>query len=130
MVGFLLATHGKMAEGMIDSAEMLVGNTDKIEVLSLKPGVDPNVFEKEVTEAIERADKGDGVLALVDIFGGTPNNTIFKVGHHKGKKVKIITGVNLPALVNILSCVDENASLDDVANAVLEMAQDQLKIFG
>lgn len=130
MVSIILATHGEMAKGMVDSANMLVGNTDNLNVISLKPGVNPDDFLAVVKQTIEKVDDGSGVLAFVDIFGGTPNNTLYRAAAETGKNVKIITGVNLPMILNVLTEINEDATLDDLAKSIEEFGKEQIKIFG
>lgn len=130
MVSIVLATHGDMASGIVDSANMLVGNTDKLNVISLKPGMNPDEFLLEVSGIIKKVDDGSGVLAFVDIFGGTPNNTLYRAAAETGTKLKIITGVNLPMILNVLTEINEDISLDELANNLEEFGKDQIKIFG
>lgn len=130
MVSIVLATHGDMAKGIVNSANMLVGNTDRINVLSLRPDMSPDQFLNEVINVIEKVDDGSGVLALVDIFGGTPNNTIYRAASLKGINLKIITGVNLPMVLDLATNLDENISLDELAKNVEKLGKEQIKIFG
>ena len=55
--------------------------------------------KKEITAAIKKADYGNGVLILTDLFGGTPSN--ISLSFLKEEKVEVITGVNLPMLLKI-----------------------------
>ena len=130
MVSIILATHGDMAKGLIDSANMLVGNTDKINVISLKPGVAPDAFLLDVEKTIKKVDDGSGVLAFVDIFGGTPNNTLYRAAAQCGIKLKIVTGVNLPMILSVLTEFDENLSLEELAKNIEQNGKEQIKVFG
>ena len=108
MVGILLISHGKMAEGMIDSCKLLFGQElDQVDYLSLKEGDDPSSFRSQIMLKISELDSGDGVICLADILGGTPCNQLI---YCLSDKVKGITGMNLPLLLEILtlrsSCID------------------------
>lgn len=130
MVSVVVATHGEMANGIADSANMLVGNVDKLKIISLKPGVNPDDFLKEVSDTIKKVDDGSGVLAFVDIFGGTPNNTLYRAAAETKTKLKIITGVNLPMILNVLTELDEDTKLEDIAQSIESFGKEQIKIFG
>ena len=71
----------------------------------------------DILEAIHRADSGDGVVLLTDMFGGTPSNLAISVMN--GGKVEVLAGVNLPMLIKLAS-VRDSATLEQ---AVLQ-AQD------
>ena len=42
-------------------------------------------------------DKGEGVLILTDLFGGSPSNLAFSFLYQE--KIEVITGVNLPMVI-------------------------------
>jgi PTS system mannose-specific IIA component len=41
----------------------------------------------------EEVDTGEGVVALVDLYGGTPNNNVARLSTERN--IRIVTGVNL-----------------------------------
>ncbi|KPJ56892.1 MAG: hypothetical protein AMJ42_04885, partial [Deltaproteobacteria bacterium DG_8] len=51
----------------------------------------------KVLNAVKSVDTGDGVLILVDMFGGTPSNLSLSL-LAKGK-TEIVTGANLPMII-------------------------------
>ena len=72
MIGVLLLSHGQLSKGIVHSAKMIAGVYDNAARLSLMPGVSSDIFVEEVKTKIEKLDKGDGVLVLTDMKGGTP----------------------------------------------------------
>ena len=52
-------------------------------------------------EAVAAVDKGDGVVVLTDMFGGTPSNLAISV--MDDAQVEVIAGINLPMLVKLAS---------------------------
>ncbi|MBW2673753.1 MAG: PTS fructose transporter subunit IIA, partial [Deltaproteobacteria bacterium] len=85
MIGVLIITHGNLGHELIKAAEMIKGDTRGIIPVSLdaKTGVDD--IKKEITSAIKKADLGEGVLIMTDLFGGTPSN--ISLSFKKKKKV-------------------------------------------
>ena len=103
MIGILLMSHGSMAEGMLDSCKLFFGNDiENIKALCLSADDAPEQFEARITEAMKEVDDGSGVIALCDLMGGTPANRCVNV-LASGRRLKVITGVNLAMLIEILS---------------------------
>ena len=101
MVGVVVVTHGKMAEGLIDAVQMIVGEQEQLESIGL--------FEMEAVEdlmgkiesALDRVKKEDGALLLVDLPGASPFNASARLGMG-ADDVDVVTGVNLPMLAELL----------------------------
>lgn len=52
--------------------------------------------------------EGSGVLVLTALFGGTPCNCIARIMNEMGtKKIRCVTGLNLPMLIEVVSDRDE-----------------------
>ena len=62
-----------------------------------------------------RADGGDGVILLTDMFGGTPSNLALAALSRQG--VEVIAGVNLPMLIKLASVRDQQPLAEAVAAA-------------
>lgn len=101
MIGALIVTHGQLAQELVTSAEMIVGEVSHIVALSLGWHDDVNEVKDEIEKAIKTVDQGDGVLILTDMFGGTPSN--IALTFLEKNKIEIITGVNLPMIIKIAS---------------------------
>lgn len=99
MVGVLVITHGDLGQELIKAAELIKGKYDGVLPVSVdsKKGVED--IKKEITSAIKKVDKGEGVLILTDLFGGTPSN--IALSFLKEGKVEVVTGVNLPMLLKL-----------------------------
>lgn len=62
----------------------------------------------------------DGVLFLVDLFGGSPYNAAARVAA-KRPQDDIVTGVNLPMLLEVLDAKDEAKSTEELAAIAKEV---------
>ncbi len=113
MVGILLMSHGKMAEGMLDSCKLFFGDdVQNIKALCLKPEDDPEQFDDRIREAIKEIDDGSGVIAMCDLLGGTPSN---RSVYCMNDRFQIITGMNFTMLLELLGkrlTVDDLTELD------------------
>ncbi len=113
MVGILLMSHGKMAEGMLDSCKLFFGDdVANIKALCLKPEDDPEQFDERIKEAIKEIDDGSGVVAMCDLLGGTPSN---RSVYCLNDRFQVITGMNFTMLLELLGkrlTVDDLTELD------------------
>ena len=102
-----------MANGMLNSAGMFFGETElqQVATVSLLPADSPEDFDVKLTEAINSVDSGDGVFVLCDLVGGTPcNRAAYKVSEN----VKVLTGMNLSMLMELLGLRQCGLSLADI----------------
>lgn len=120
MVGILIATHGDFAQGLLSAVELIAGKQEKVGTIGLHHEDGIEGFEKQVNEMLDDLDDGDGVIAFVDILGGTPSNVIFRsLGR---KKFKAIAGVNMAMVVQAVMMRD-GMTEDEVYEQVLEVAK-------
>lgn len=100
MVGILLMSHGKMAEGMLDSSKLFFGDDiPQVKALCLMASDNPEDFDERIKEAIAEIDDGQGVIAMCDLLGGTPCNRSAMV---LNDRVQVITGMNFSILLELL----------------------------
>jgi len=116
MIGVLIVTHGNLGHELIKAAEMIKGDVRGIIPISLDAKTGMEDIKKELTSAIKKADSGEGVLIMTDLFGGTPSN--ISLSFLKEKKVEVVTGVNLPMLLKISDIREGNKKLAEFANLV------------
>lgn len=62
MKGIILASHGRLAEGMLDTLQIFSDGAKQIEALCLMPGDDVAEFLEKLKEAIDHVDTGDGAV--------------------------------------------------------------------
>ena len=121
MVGLIIATHGNTCAELAKSAEMFSGPLKNCETWTLNPGDSIELGEKKLEQYVESLDEGAGVMIMTDLFGGTPSNVALKISMRKN--VGILTGVNLPMLIQFVSC-RENNSLDNLILECTEAGKD------
>jgi len=115
MVGMLIVTHGRLGEGLLDAMQMIAGPQEKVDFVSLKEGDSIDELKERILSAVKVLDDGSGVLVFVDMFGASPSNAAAYLLH---ENVEVITGVNLPMLLEIVS-FRESSSLQELsANAM------------
>ena len=101
MKGILLLSHGELANGIMNSVSFFFGDEiEQLDALILKQDDDATKFGERIYEAVTKLDTGEGVVILVDLFGGTPCN---QSAYVLKDNIDIITGLNLPLLMECLS---------------------------
>lgn len=126
MVGIVLATHGEFAEGIFQSGTMIFGEQDNVKTVTLHPSDNPDDLKTRMEVAIATFSQADEVLFLVDLWGGTPFNQANNLcGHHD--KWAIVTGLNLPMLIEAYSARESINSAKALAVALLESAKEGIR---
>lgn len=127
MAGIVIAAHGNMAKAMLESAELIVGKQEKVETLGLNHGDSIDDFSKRLENEIEKY-KDEGVLLLLDFYGGTPFNTSAIVINKFAKvcDLECLTGVNLPMLLELF-LNRENMKLIELKNLCEEVGASGIK---
>jgi PTS system mannose-specific IIA component len=99
MIGLLIVTHSDLGKELLNAAEFIVGRLDAAEAVSITQTADSEQIRKMIEEKVSVLDKGQGVLILTDMFGGTPSN--ISLSFLKEDVVEVLTGVNLPMVIAI-----------------------------
>ncbi|MDD2365217.1 MAG: PTS sugar transporter subunit IIA [Desulfuromonadaceae bacterium] len=100
MIGLVLVTHAGLATALIASAEMIVGPIETCRTVEVAPDERADDIMAHVIEAVESV-QADGAIIMTDLFGGTPSN--MSMSFLKEGLVEVITGVNLPMLIEFCS---------------------------
>ncbi len=112
MIGVVVVSHGRLADEFVAATEHVVGPMDAFLAVCIGPDDDMEKRRADIRQAIADADRGEGVLVLTDMFGGTPSNlaiSLLETG-----KVEVIAGVNLPMLIKLAEA-RSRADLDSLA---------------
>lgn len=115
MIGLVLVTHGQLAREFKAAVEHVVGPQDAFETISIGPDDDIEQRRDDIVAAVERADRGRGVIILTDMFGGTPSNLAISV--MEGDAIDVLAGVNLPMLIKLVSVRDQRPMDEALAEA-------------
>ena len=123
MKGIVLISHGRFAEGIKESLEMLCGECPQVLTVSLDSSDSPETFSEKLLKAYEEAAKYGKVLVFCDIMGGTPCNLALQ---HLVKKedTALIAGMNLPMLMTaVLQDGDKELLLEEGKEAIVDVLE-------
>jgi len=121
MVGLVVATHGRLADELVSTAEQIVGKLESAATCSIDPGMSPEEIQNSISRAISSVDSGQGVIVFADLFGGTPCNLSLTLTRHHN--LEVITGINLPMLLKANSLRSEIFPLPQLAAALASYGQ-------
>lgn len=112
MIGLVIVSHGRLADELVAATEHVVGPMDALLAVCIGPDDDMERRRADIRQSIADADRGEGVLVLTDMFGGTPSNLAISL--LEAGKVEVIAGVNLPMLIKLAEA-RSRADLDSLA---------------
>ncbi len=128
MVGIIIASHGDFANGIFQSAQMIFGEQENVATCTLMPSESPDQLRAKMQEAINSFDSQDEVLFLVDLWSGTPFNQASALIDGHEDKWAIVTGLNLPMLIEAYGARFSMESSQEIAKYLLNPAREGIKV--
>ena len=128
MIGISVITHGLMAEGVLDSLKLIMGEQDNISVLGLHEGDEMESFKESIFNKVQEVSDGNGVLVFVDLFGASPFSTTGSLVPRfleNNIDVRVITGCNLPMLLEAAS-MRHGMSLSELYKSIIETGKESI----
>ena len=77
MTKFLIASHGKLAEGLYDTFVMVMGKNENLSFFGAYTKAEEDM-EESVRKYVDGIKEGDELIVLTDVFGGSVNNEFMK----------------------------------------------------
>ncbi|HFI0419655.1 TPA: PTS sugar transporter subunit IIB [Streptococcus suis] len=130
-IGIIIASHGEFAAGIHQSGQMIFGEQEKVQVVTFMPSEGPDDLYAKLNAAVDSFDADDEVLVLADLWSGSPFNQASRVaGERPDRKFAIITGLNLPMLIQAYTerLMDAAAGVEKVAANIIKEAKDGIKV--
>jgi len=125
LIGIVVVTHGRMADGLLDATRMIVGEQEGLLGVGLQEGDDVDSLVERVAQAVEQVESGDGTLVLVDVFGASPFNGSARLAMTR-KNVEVLSGVSLPMLLEAV-VQREGQSLEELVAIAKEAGTSGIK---
>lgn len=99
MIGIVIVAHGGLAREYLAAVEHVVGAQPAMRAISIEADHDRDSKRAEIRAAAAAVDRGDGVVVVTDMFGGSPSN--LSVAACEGPGRRILYGANLPMLIKL-----------------------------
>ena len=127
MIGVLVLTHGRLAEELVEAARTIDPHLgEHVAAMALPWEIDSDRASKLLKQELKRLDDGDGVLVLTDMFGGTATNVALP--YLVPNSVEIVTGVNLPMLMKVVSVRQAGTGLHEAAVRLTVAGQKSIRV--
>ncbi|RIY32236.1 mannose/fructose/sorbose PTS transporter subunit IIA [Psittacicella gerlachiana] len=120
---FIIATHGVAAKQLLATTEMLLGEQTGVHAVDFVPGENADTLAAKYREIMAQYPEDQKFLFLVDLWGGSPFNAA-NLAAGQNPNAIIVTGVNIPALLNAFSARDdEELPLEEIAAEAVKGAR-------
>lgn len=115
----ILASHGELSKGMVNSVKMIVGSlADDVESFSLYPGENPNDYAEELNQRIIKDQEHHYIIAC-DIKGGSVYNAIVQTCIYDN--VDVLSGMNMNMVLElVLAISSQNVDIKQIINNAKE----------
>ena len=125
-IAIVIGTHGWAAEQLLKTAEMLLGEQENVGWIDFVPGENAETLIEKYEKQLVKLDTTQGILFLVDTWGGSPFNAASRIVVDK-PQYEVIAGVNIPMLVETLMARDDNPTLDELVAVAVETGREGVK---
>ena len=118
----LIVTHGELAAGFKDAAEVIFGEVKGITTIGLHSGESVEAFGEKIYEALTGYDENESVLIFADLLSASPYNqsvlSVNKLDAKRAENVRLIAGASLPM---VLEGINQQLLGSDLEAAVNEL---------
>ena len=124
-IGVVVVSHYRLGEEMLHALHLIVPEGPRFHAVSIEPQQTVEEMRSAIAKALEEADRGEGVLVLTDMFGGTPSN--ISLSFLGERRVEVVTGANLPMLIK-LATLGEDKPLEELARFIKQYGQRNISV--
>lgn len=114
MVKYFISAHGRMASGIKESLEVLLGSSKQVTVFDAY--VDDTNVEAEIKRQIEAVDEKDYLVMMSDISGGSVNQIMMR--YMDRERTFLVTGINLALVVGLAAAYSETISAEEIETVI------------
>ena len=127
MVAIVVGSHGNFSKELVKSGEMICGIQENVGYVTFQTGESADGLVGKYEEVLAKLDCKDGVLFMVDLFGGSPYNAASRIAINNDN-MDIISGVNLPMYLEISQAMSFS-TVSELVNTALSTTIDTIKSF-
>jgi len=124
VVSIILISHGNLAEELLNTSKLIMGEQKNVVALGLEPDESRECLEKRIKSACEELYQQDGILILADLFGGTPTNAAILGVLGCYEKIELLSGANLPMLLDAF--INRNTPLKELTYRLKQVGKNSI----
>ena len=117
----LVATHGRFAEGIGETLRFILGDSQPLVFLNAYTVPDFDMA-RVAEEYVSNLGEEEELIVAADVFGGSVANAFTE--YVTGGKVHVVTGVNLPLLIVLVSSLDSEDTTEEMIQSAIEDAKE------
>ncbi len=118
-IAIIICMHGTLSVEILKTIELIIGKQKNIFAIKFLPGENLNNLTIKYKKAFKKINISEGIIFFVDIMGGSPFNAANKILHTKKHKCDIISGTNIPMLIETCMAREENKKFDELINIAI-----------
>ena len=128
MISLIICTHGSLATSLKKTTEMIFGVAERLTCLSLLEGQDMFEFSMLISDQYSKdVQNGYQPIVLTDLPNASPfNSAVYGLSQYP--EAKIITGVNLPLILELLVQTNYNQQDSLDYNQIIQAARDSITL--
>lgn len=116
MVRYLISAHGRMASGMKETLDVLLGASGQVEIFDAY--VDDSNVEEELKRRIEGVPKSDYLVMLSDISSGSVNQIMMR--YMNREKTFLVTGISLALVLGLAAVPREAVTAREIEEVITQ----------
>lgn len=125
-ISIIISTHGSLSNNLLHTTEMIIGIQKNVACVDLLPEDNTSTLIEKYKKKLENLNINSGVLFFVDIWGGTPFNAAQQIILNH-KNCNIITGINIPMLIEVFMARDKIHSIKELTYIALQSGSESIK---
>lgn len=124
MAKIFLVSHGEMSLEVLKSAEMIIGHQEDIKAIPFYSHESREQLMSKIEKELYNQ-KNEHYLIMVDLRGGTPFNASILLS--KKYNITVVTGLNLPSLLEAITMVETIKSLEELADIIVQVGKNSIE---
>ncbi|WP_279084005.1 PTS sugar transporter subunit IIA [Gilliamella apis] len=122
MIKVLIVTHGKLAEGIVNTLNMLIG--DKQDITYINAYIDSSDFTIQAEDFLKKYQHNSQIIVFTDLYGGSVNQKFAQLKNCYS--FHLITGFNLPLVLEVI-LTDVQLS-DENLTEIIEQSKQEMQL--
>ncbi|QYN57230.1 PTS sugar transporter subunit IIA [Lactobacillus panisapium] len=121
----LCMSHGTMAQGVVQSAKMIVGDVQFLEYINAYVDQETNIDHQIKT--FLKQNNNQTIIVCTDLFGGSVNNYWMKYLDSE-KNLYLIAGLSLPLIIELVLKIEQKSgeNINDIISSSIKNAKKSL----
>jgi len=120
---FIIATHGNLGKELVNTVQLITGLGKEFNYLSMKEDTSDEEIKNSLKTLIADLKDEDSILILTDIFGGSITNIC--TNYITNKNVHIVTGVNLPMLLELVN-LQKDTPINEMIKSLVTQSKESI----